>query len=107
MSNTVNVHIAAEVDDDPFTFGCQVKILLMGSLHPLMPPASTSTSTSTHEQRTQHAQDLSVTLNSLGREAWCPYETMARVHRTPDRIPLPCTGMACGARRPWRGMHSF
>ncbi|KAG5982682.1 hypothetical protein E4U55_001527 [Claviceps digitariae] len=114
MSNTVHVHIAREVDDDdPFPSGCHIKVLLMGYLRPAIALASTHT----HDLRSQHARDLSVTLNSLSRETWSPYETVARikaqkrartlrdrlddatgrVQQTVDRIPLHRAGVRCEA----------
>ncbi|KAG6008154.1 hypothetical protein E4U21_004911 [Claviceps maximensis] len=112
MSNTVRVQIAAEINDT-FAPGRHVEVLLMGYLRPATAPASTTTNT--HHLCAQHAHDLSVTLNSLSRENWCPYETMARieavkrarslgdrlddatgrVQRTINRLPLHWAGVRC------------
>ncbi|KAG6041485.1 hypothetical protein E4U41_004062 [Claviceps citrina] len=109
IPNAVHVRIAAELDTPPiFLDDARVKVVLMAHLHAA--PAATAT---TDALRAQHARDVSVTLNSLGREAWCPHRAMARiqapvstrsvgerldhatgrVQRTVDRIPLHWAGV--------------
>lgn len=101
MSNGVRVHIAADMETDTGTklLGRRVKIMLMGYLRPA--------TGAQEELLAQHARDVCVTLNSLGREKWCPPtatgarsslgdrldDAAGRVQQAVDRIPLHWAGV--------------